>query len=227
MQRDKQETCSYDVALQGLKHMWRDISRFGKKLVDRGLVESQSGNISVRTGSKLFITRRGAMLDEISEDSIVEVDLNPMPGSAPDPTASSECNVHRAIYDNTSALAIIHAHCPFAVVMSFLCGAGGVNDNRKAGADGGVSSNSIIPVDIEGQYFLPEILVVGGGSGTAELGENLGLVLSKVDGAIVQGHGTFAVGGTLEEAYVVTTRIEHSCKVRYYLDLMGKSGNRR
>ncbi|MCK5661653.1 MAG: class II aldolase/adducin family protein, partial [Methanosarcinales archaeon] len=69
---------------------------------------------------------------------------------------------------------------------------------------------SIISVDIEGQYFLPEIPVVGGGSGTAELGENLGLMLSKVDAAIVQGHGTFAVGGTLEEAYVATTRIEHS-----------------
>ena len=68
-----------------------------------------------------------------------------------------------------------------------------------------------------------EIPIVGGGSGTAELGENLGLVLSKVDGAIVQGHGTFAVGGTLEEAYVATTRMEHSCKVKYYVDLMGKN----
>ena len=42
-----------------------------------------------------------------------------------------------------------------------------------------------------------------------------------MDGAIVQGHGTFAVGKTLEEAHVATTRIEHSCKVRYHLDLMG------
>lgn len=67
---------------------------------------------------------------------------------------------------------------------------------------------------------------LGGGSGTAELGENLGLVLSKVGGAIVQGHRTFVVGKSLEVAYVATTRIEHSCKVRYYVDLMGKSGGR-
>ena len=98
--------------------------------------------------------------------------------------------------------------------MSFLSGADGVNN---AGG-----SASIIPVDIEGQSFLHEMPVVGGGSGTAELGENLGLVLSKVDGAIVHGHGTFAKGKTLEEAYVATTRIEHSCKIRYYLDLMKK-----
>ena len=66
--------------------------------------------------------------------------------------------------------------------------------------------------------------VVGGGSGTAELGEKLGLVLSKVDGAIVRGHGTFAVGKTLEEAYVATAQIEYSCKVRYHLDLMENGG---
>ena len=111
------------------------------------------------------------MLDEISEDSGVEVDLSPVLEleSAPDPTASSECNVHRAIYDNAPTFAIIHAHCHFAVVMSLLSGAGDVNN---AGG-----SAYIIPVDIEGQYFLPEIPIVDGGSGTAELGENLGLVL--------------------------------------------------
>ena len=59
-----------------------------------------------------------------------------------------------------------------------------------------------------------------------EIGENLGLMLSKVDGAIVQGHGMFAMGGSLEEAYVATAWIEHPCKVRYYVDLMGKSGGR-
>ena len=44
---------------------------------------------------------------------------------------------------------------------------------------------------------------------------------------IVQGHGTFAVGGILEEAHVATARIEQSCKIRYYLDLMGESENQK
>ena len=74
-------------------------------------------------------------------------------------------------------------------------------DKRRCGVGAGGSA-SIIPVDIEGQYFLHEIPDVGGGS------------------------GTFAMGVTLEEAYVVTARIEHSCKVRYYLDLM-ESGGRK
>ncbi|NOQ32829.1 MAG: hypothetical protein GQ567_01325, partial [Methanosarcinales archaeon] len=33
------------------------------------------------------------------------------------------------------------------------------------------------------------------------------------------GHGTIATGMILEDAYVVTTQIEHSCMVKYHLDL--------
>ena len=53
--------------------MWREISRIGKKLVENGLVESHFGNTSVRIGSRMLITRSGCALDEITEDSVVEV----------------------------------------------------------------------------------------------------------------------------------------------------------
>ena len=181
--------------------MWRDISKFGKKLVDHGLVESHFGNISIRIGSKMLITRSGSMLDEISKNSVVEVDL--VSSSSFDLIASSESNVHRAIYNNTSALAIVHAHCPFAVIQSLL---------NKEG--------SITPIDSEGQYFLHEVPIVGGGIGTKELAENLSNALSERKGAIVYSHGTFTVGKILEEAYVVTTQIEHSCKLKYHVELM-------
>ncbi|HDN65254.1 MAG TPA: fuculose phosphate aldolase, partial [Methanosarcinales archaeon] len=40
--------------------MWQEIARFGKKLVEYGLVESHFGNISVRTGDGMLITRSGS-----------------------------------------------------------------------------------------------------------------------------------------------------------------------
>ncbi|MDL5504143.1 MAG: class II aldolase/adducin family protein, partial [Candidatus Methanoperedens sp.] len=43
--------------------MWKNIAKFGKKLVDSGLVESQFGNISIRNGDKILITRTGVHLD--------------------------------------------------------------------------------------------------------------------------------------------------------------------
>jgi L-fuculose-phosphate aldolase len=178
--------------------MWQEIARFGKKLVDAGLVESHFGNISVRVGNKMIITRSGIALDDINEAGVVEVDLdNP---SSLDIIASSETIVHRRIYKTTSALAIIHAHTPFAVIQSFL------------------EAERVIPIDSEGQYFLHEIPIVRGGVGTPELAENTASALQEHKGVIVYSHGAFAIGKILEEAYVVTTQIEHSCKVKYFVE---------
>ena len=183
--------------------MWREISRIGKKLVDTGLVESHFGNISVRVGSRMIITRSGSALDEITEDSVVEVDLEGT--CALDIIASSEAIVHRAIYKNTPALAIVHAHCPFAVTMSLL-------------AEG----DSIEPADSEGQYFLGKIPIVKGGIGSNELADNVSSALATHKAAIVYSHGTFAIGRVLDEAYVMTTQVEHSCKIKYWYDLARK-----
>jgi L-fuculose-phosphate aldolase len=179
------------------------MAKFGKKLVERGLVEAHSGNISVRRGSRMLVTRSGASLDEIDENSVVEVEIDGP--SEVDKTASRESIVHRAIYRRSSALAVIHAHCPFAVVESLL-----VDDDR------------IIPMDIEGRYYLHEIPLVKGETGSQELAENTASALKDHRGIIVIGHGTFAVGKGLEEAYVLTALIEHSCRLKYYYDLAGR-----
>ncbi len=187
--------------------MWQEISKIGKKLVDHGLVESHFGNISVRIGNKMLITRSGSALDEITENSVVEVELEGTSGL--DMIASSEAIVHREIYKNTSALAIIHAHCQFAVTLSLL-------------ADFDSDSDSIVPVDSEGQYFLHEVPIVKGGIGTPQLAKNTARALAEHKGAIIYSHGTFATGKILEEAYVVTTQIEHSCAIKYRYDMARK-----
>ena len=181
----------------------KEIAKFGKMLVLHGLVESHFGNISIRVGSKMLITRSGTPLDEITEKSVVEVDID-KPSSL-DKIASSEVAVHREIYKHTQALAVIHAHSPFAVIESLLA-----------------EEDNIIPINIEGQYFLHEIPVVRGAAGTAELAKGTREALNDHKGAIVLGHGTFAVGKTLEEAYFITEQIEHSCKLKYYFDLAKK-----
>ncbi len=187
--------------------MWQEISKIGKKLVDHGLVESHFGNISVRIGNKMLITRSGSALDEITENSVVEVELEGTSGL--DMIASSEAIVHREIYKNTSALAIIHAHCQFAVTLSLL-------------ADFDSDSDFIVPVDSEGQYFLHEVPIVKGGIGTPQLAKNTARALAEHKGAIIYSHGTFATGKILEEAYVVTTQIEHSCAIKYRYDMARK-----
>jgi len=104
--------------------MWQEIAKYGRKLVEHGLVESNFRNISIRAGDKMLITKTGAALDEITENSVVEVDI--LDTSSMDIIASSETVVHREIYRQASALAIIHAHCQYAVVESLLAGPSGL-----------------------------------------------------------------------------------------------------
>ena len=173
------------------------MAKFGKKLVERGLVESNFGNMSVRSGRRMLITKSGKPLDEINEDSVVEVDID-KPSS---PVASSESPIHRAIYKNTAELAVIHAHPAFSVIESLL------------------GNDKIIPPDNEGQYILHEIPVVKGSFGSKELAETTSGALKDHKGVIVFAHGTLAAGKTLEEAYFVTAQIEHSCKLKYFCDM--------
>ncbi len=188
--------------------MWQELAKYGRKLVEHGLVESNFGNISVRAGDTILITRTGSALDEITENSVVEVKVEDI--CSLDIIASSETIVHRQIYQQTSALAIIHAHCLYSVVESLLTGPDG----------------EIMPVDSEGQYFLGKIPVVGGGIGSSELACNLANALSGHRGAVVYSHGTFAVGRTLADAYIVTTQIEHSCKVKYLYECIAEKANK-
>jgi len=111
--------------------MWQNISAIGKKVVASGLVEANFGNISVRSasGNSFVITKTKTALDEIQKDSVIEVPIFDSPEDTMIPenvflvvekTASSETRVHRMIYQKTKAKAILHAHCPYSVVMSIL-----------------------------------------------------------------------------------------------------------
>jgi len=180
--------------------MWREMAKFGKKLIDAGLADSHFGNISMRVGDRILVTRSGSMLDELDENAIVAVDLK-QPTSF-DIIASTETNVHRAVYQNTSALAIIHCHSPFAVAMSMIA-----------------EEHLIVPADSESLYVLHEIPLITGGAGSKQLADAAAKALADHKGAIIRGHGPIAAGKIMEEVYIYICSIEHACKVKYHVDL--------
>jgi L-fuculose-phosphate aldolase len=168
--------------------MFRDI---GRDLFLRGLISSHAGNISLRIGQKICITRRGSMLGRIMENDLVEVDL-----SQPDSRvlrASSEIVVHSAIYRNTSALAVVHAHPPYATLLSML-------------------SDELIPVDSEGSYLFKKVPVVSAEKtvGSQESAELVSEALKDYKIVMLRGHGSFARGDMLEDAYMLTSSLEAS-----------------
>jgi L-fuculose-phosphate aldolase len=174
---------------------WHEIARFGRKIVSAGLTSSRFGNISVLRGDRIFITCTGSMLDELDEAQVVEVDLT---GPCPqDRTASSETCVHRAIYQSTSAMAIIHTHSPYAVALSL------------------IEKTAVEPIDSEGKHFLGAMPVVEGGFGSNDLAKSASSALRAGQACIARGHGVFAAGRSLAEAYTAACMAEHSAQVRY------------
>src|SRR5919108_4900913 len=89
-----------------------DLVRYGKKMVERGLVSAHAGNISKRIVNSMLISMHGTMLDAL-EGKIVEVTLDP--SSPLDHLASSELPMHRAVYWQTEAVAGFLGPGPFSL----------------------------------------------------------------------------------------------------------------
>ena len=165
-----------------------EFERIGKRLFAEHLVGGNIGNMSMRAAEGFFIKRTGTCLDIATEPVYV-----PLSGEAPK-EASSEYRVHRAVYAATDHAAIVHAHPPYAVAASLVM-------------------DEIVPEDSEGVMFCPLISVVTGAPGTQEVADNVAHALSRSKLVIARGHGTFAAGATLDDAYVFTSLAEHSCRV--------------
>ena len=175
--------------------MYNDIIKFGKEMMVQGLNNSHSGNVSCRRANTIYITRHGARLNCLSCKDFVDVNVK---DDKKDKNASIEVKVHRAIYlANPEILAIIHAHPPHAVALS-------------------LNFEKIIPVDMEGKYYLPEIPVLSKCKEVISsncVAENLPKFFKTYKIVVVRGHGSFAVGKNFEEAYLYTSVLESASKI--------------
>ena len=168
----------------------------GQALFTQGLVSPQGGNLSVKLGEHLLITHRGSQLGFIQEGDLVETGISKNDRATP--LASKELEVHRCIYKNTSASAVVHAHPPYAVTLSF-------------------TENEILPCDMEGRTLLPKvpILSLQVVEKNGELAGEIAKALGEHKVVLVRGHGSFAVSQLLEEAYYYTAVLEQSCRILY------------
>ena len=166
----------------------------GRDLFTCGLISGFSGNLSVRIGDRIFITRRGSNKGSLLENDIIETGI--YKNDRLTPLCSSELAVHRAIYQHTPASAIVHAHPPHAVALS-------------------LSEQVIVPCDDEGREKIGSVPVIGCQTQIVPgaYAENIALAFKNVRIVMVRGHGSFAIGQILEEAYEITSTFEESCKV--------------
>ena len=184
----------YELVTENRAMISSQFQSVGRDLFSRGLVSSSSGNLSIRLGERIIITRRGSNLGCLEEHDLIETGISKNDRNTP--LASVELPVHRTIYQTTPALAIVHAHSPHAVALS-------------------LTETEITPNDIEGISIADRVPVLGwhmevkpGG-----LADIIAQALAQCRIVMVHGHGSFAIGQLLEEAHNYTTTLEESCQV--------------
>ena len=180
--------------------MFREI---GEDLYTAQMISSHGGNLSIRLGDRIIIKRRGAQLGRLKAHDLIETRLDKNDSGVV--LASTELLVHRAIYLNTPALAICHCHPRTAVAFSF-------------------SRDELIPIDNEASYLLKKIPVVTEefASGTPQMANTVANALKNYKIIMLRGHGSFAIGSTLDEAFHWSSTLEESAQMELAAKLVNE-----
>jgi len=176
---------------QRIYEMFREI---GEDLYTAQMISSHGGNLSIRLGDRVIIKRRGAQLGRLKPHDLIETRLDKNDSGVA--LASTELLVHRTVYLTTPALAICHCHPRTAVAFSF-------------------SRDEYVPIDNEASYLLKKIPVVTEefASGTPQMANKVAEALKNYKIILLRGHGSFAIGQTLDEAFHWSSCLEESCQM--------------
>ena len=180
-----------------------EVIKYAKKLNNTNLSPLRSGNVSVRTDLSgkegFFITPSGVKYNDLQEDKIVFLEMDEKKNEQKiidlELNPSSEWKFHQDIYVNKpDAIAIVHAHSPYATAVS----AHGKN----------------IPA------FHYMVALAGGNDikcadyatfGTKQLSKNIIQALNERKGCLMSNHGQVAFGKNLDQAFELAEEIENIC----------------
>lgn len=165
----------------------------GRDLFLTGAVSSHGGNMSVRIGDRILITRSGSMLGRLTRKDVLETGID---ACDEDKGCSRELVVHRAIYQATDAHAVVHAHTVHTVHRSLV-------------------SEAIVPLDSESKAIIGDVPIVSAEQTIAspEAAGVLSAALREKKIAVLRTHGPFSRGATLEEAFYHVSCLEASAKL--------------
>ncbi len=180
-----------------------EVIKYAKKLNDTNLSPLRSGNVSVRTNLSgkegFFITPSGIKYNDLQEDKIVFLEMDEKKNEQKildhGLNPSSEWKFHQDIYINKpDAIAIVHAHSPYATAVSA---------HRK---------------NIPAFHYM--VALAGGDDikcadyatfGTKQLSKNIIQALNERKGCLMSNHGQVAFGKNLDQAFELAEEIENIC----------------
>ncbi len=181
----------------------QQLLNYYRRLRTHGLNDSHSGNVSVRDGETIWITPSGAAAEDLQADDLVACTLQGKIGE----TASQDARLHIAVYQCCpTANAILHSHGPHSVALT-------------------LDGKDFAPVDFEGAYYFNSVPVIN--LSYEEYVEKSAAAVAKNLAThpitIYRGHGVYARGETLDQAYNWTCSLEHSAYIAWLAKIAGKT----
>jgi len=185
--------------------IYKTIRDYAMRLAMRGYVTAHGGNISIRSGNTVWITRHASSLEDLKPEDVVKIRMDEPVGF--DIIASTETPVHLNIYRKTANLAVVHAHPKHAITLSFYY-------------------DEIVPMDSEAYHVLRKVPVVEGSPGSQMLAENVANALAKHHAVIVRGHGVFTAAKFIDIAYQYMIMVEHAAEIIFLNELFKLTGKK-
>lgn len=183
------------------------IADYGIRMLDEGLVEATSGNISIfdPASGHMAISPSGMDYRKMKPEDVVILDLfgNKIEGER---KPSSEYGLHASVYRaRKDARAVVHTHSTYCTVLGIL--------GQK------VEAVHFILANVVGRSDVP--LVPYYTYGTKELADAVELAMKGSPAVLLQNHGMAASGDSIESAYLAAQSIESVARLQYLAEAVG------
>jgi L-fuculose-phosphate aldolase len=172
------------------------------QVAETGLVLGGSGNLSIRVGDEVLITRQGARLATVAAADLSRIALatgDLLEGPRP----SSESQLHRDVYLSSDAQAVVHTHPHFATVLSTT-----------------VTELPAIHYGITA-FGGPVRVAPYRTFGTPELAAVVNEALIDRTGALMANHGAVVIGPSIGRAVELAVLLEWLASVYFHARLLG------
>ncbi len=173
----------------------QQLSEYGRKLVEKGLVAGPGGNISAREGDYAYLSPSGYFLDEIEEKDWVKINLKTGKVYG-DLRPTCETTMHLGIYVERGEIrAVIHTHPPITTGL----------------ISAGVRFKPVFPdyVALLGREVPVVDYVQPGGEAIRKAVVDK---IRKCNAVLLKNHGAVCIGETLKEAYARSIIVEETAK---------------
>ena len=184
----------------------RDIVAVCQRLYQRGFIAGTEGNVSALEGpDRLWITPSGHHKGLLQPADLLRIDLqgHVLFGNG---RSSSETPMHLALYRcRPDIRAVVHAHPPLATALT-------------------VAGYRLEPP------LLPEAVVALGEVPTIpyqmpttwRFANDVGAAMCQAEAALLENHGSVAVGATLQAAFNKMEIVERAAQILYLAKLLGR-----